>query len=317
MNSLELGEFTRLWRCSSGRGVFNVVALDHQDSLRRALNPSEPEVITRRDIQEFKRDVASELRDMMGGVLLDAPTGLPAVLPSGNTRQCGLLVAIERSDYALQPMPIELEIEPGWSVAKIAKLGADGVKLFVYDHPTQREISDKQDALIRQVATESQSLHLPLYSEPIVIMANPSDSFTERVISAAVRQQELGATILKLEFPQDIQTHPSQNDWRAACRDLSSAISIPWVLLSAGVDHSTFALQLEIACKSGASGFIVGRALWGEATSFSAREDRRAWLKNVAQPRFDFLSAIANRYARPWSEIYTKPNLSDDWYLKQ
>ena len=315
--TLRLEQVARLWRCSTSSGVFAIVALDHQDSLRRAFNPAAPTEITLADIRNFKEDVAAALADTASGILLDAPSGIPAVLPAGYARHCGLLVAIERGDYALQPMPLALEIEPGWSVAKIARLGAAGVKLFVYDDPSQCEIIDLQDALIHKIASDCRAYDLPLFSEPIVILGDSDQNLTERVIAAAIRQQELGATVLKLEFPLDIQTHPAEENWRSACHELSSAVAIPWVLLSAGIDFPTFARQLEIACQAGASGFMVGRALWGEATACPTRKGRCAWLRAVARPRLKLLSAIAHVHARPWQEYYAKPKLSNDWYLRQ
>ena len=315
-NSLSLGEYSRLKRSSTNLSVFNIVALDHQDSLKRALNPSNPSAVSRKNIIRFKHEVVYALNDEMEGVLLDAPTGVPAVIPSGLANSKGLLVAIERSDYSLEPLPLELEIEPGWSVSKISLIGADGVKLFLYDEPSKNEVTEKQNALIRQIKKECRSYSLPLYSEPIVIMTDPKLSFTERVISAALRQQELGATILKLEFPIDTQQYASQSDWITACQDLSTAVDIPWVLLSAGVDFSSFSKQLEIACKFGASGYIVGRALWGEATKISSCNDRQSWLQNIALNRLKILSAIANSNARPWLEFYPEPTLNEGWYLK-
>ena len=314
--SLSVGEYSRLQRSSSNHDVFNIVALDHQDSLKRALNSSNPSAVSRNNIIRFKHDVVHTLNDEMEGVLLDAPTGVPAVIPSGLAKSKGLLVAIERSDYSLEPMPLELEIEPGWSVSNISLIGADGVKLFIYDDPSKSEVTEKQNALIRQIKEECRSYSLPLYSEPIVVMSDPKLSYTERVISAALRQQELGATILKLEFPIDVQQYASSSDWIAACRDLSSAVDIPWVLLSAGVDFSSFSKQLQIACKSGASGYIVGRALWGEATAISSCNNRQSWLQNVALNRLRILSAIANSNARPWLELYSELTLNEGWYLK-
>ena len=314
--SLSLGEYSRLKRSSSNLDVFNIVALDHQDSLKRALNSSNPSAVSRNNIIRFKHDVVHALNDEIEGVLLDAPTGIPAVIPYSLAKSKGLLVTIERSDYSLKPLPLELEIEPGWSVSNISLIGADGVKLFIYDDPSKSEVTEQQNSLIRQIKEECRSYSLPLYSEPIVVMSDPKLSYTERVISAALRQQELGATILKLEFPIDVQQYSYSSDWIAACQDLSSAVDIPWVLLSAGVDFSSFSKQLEIACKSGASGYIVGRALWGEATTISSCNNRQSWLQNVALNRLRILSAIANANARPWLELYSEPILNEDWYLK-
>lgn len=313
--SLECG--AQLGRCSTADDVFAILALDHQDSLKRALQPAAPGRVTAGDLGCFKREVAAALAHRASGILLDAPSGIPAVLPDGCARQAGLLVAIERSDYDLRPAPKALEIEPGLSVARIAGLGAAGVKLFLYDDPADVEISAQQDQLIRQIADECRARHLPLYAEPIVVANEASDNFTERVIQAALRQQGLGATILKLEFPLNHRQYPAEADWRAACRELSSVLNIPWVLLSAGVDFPTFARQLEIACRAGASGFMVGRALWGEACQFECGSRRRKWLREVAEGRLEMLRAIARVYARPWREFYAVPPTPSEWYWQQ
>lgn len=310
MRTLTLGEFTRLRRCSSPLGTFNIIALDHQDSMKRAIDASNPKSVTRTQLMSIKHDIATTLAEACDGMLLDAPTGIPAVLSSHLPRSTGLLVAIERGDYALAPMPMEMETEPGWSVAKIAQLGADGVKFFIYDDPKQTEVTNQQDELIRNIAEECRHHQLPLFAEPIVVWQKGEENYTERVIAAALRQQQLGATILKLEFPIDVKQYPLEKDWAFACRELSSVLQIPWVLLSAGVDFPTFAQQLKIACSEGASGYIVGRALWSEATSLVDRKERVRWLKNVAQPRLEMLSGMAKETARSWQECYLERDLS-------
>ncbi|HUV91651.1 MAG TPA: hypothetical protein VMV80_01065 [Anaerolineales bacterium] len=89
----------------------------------------------------------------------------------------------------------------------------------------------------------------------------------------------------------------------------------PWAVLSAGVDFETFARQVEVACKSGASGFIGGRAVWKEGISMPDGV-RESWLKKVAAARLARLTEIANQYARPWREYY--PDLAkaapEGWY---
>lgn len=310
MRTLALGEFTRLRRCSSPLGTFNIIAMDHQDSLKLAIDAANPRSVTKTQVMGFKREIARFLAETCDGILLDAPTGIPAVLASGLPRSTGLLVAIERGDYALEPMPMAMEMEPGWSVTKIAQLGADGVKFFIYDDPKQKGVTNQQDEMIRNIAQECRQHQLPLFAEPIVMIQKGERNFTERVIAAALRQQQLGATILKLEFPLAVEQYPAERDWVIACRELSNALNIPWVLLSAGVDFPTFTKQLKVACHEGASGCIVGRALWGEATALVDRKEREQWLANVALPRVNMLSKITNESARPWWECYPEPDLS-------
>ncbi len=306
----------RLWRCSAGAGIFTIVALDHQDSLRRTLQPQSPESVGPREVMDFKEDAVMPLGEQASGVLLDAPSGVPAVLPRGLARHNGLLLAIEKSDYDLKPAPKQLEILPGWSVAKIATFGAAGVKLLVYDLPSEAVLSEAQDKLILKIAQDCREHDLPLFSEPIVLGEDIANNKTDRVIAAALRQQRLGATILKLEFPIDGVRNPEESAWHAACRDLSAAVSIPWVLLSAGVDFATFTKQLTVACTEGASGFMVGRALWGEGAEIKRRSERQRWFNEVARGRLLLLSGIAKHYGRPWPETFALPATRSDWFLE-
>ena len=66
---------------------------------------------------------------------------------------------------------------------------------------------------------------------------------------------------------------------------------MPWVLLSGGGSFDTYAKQVEVAVSAGGSGFMVGRALWGEA-ALAAPEDRAALLADVVRPRMQRLRTL-------------------------
>ena len=135
----------------------------------------------------------------------------------------------------------------------------------------------------------------------------------EVVISTARRLSRTGADVLKLEFPLDIQYERDQKAWRTACRRLSEASAVPWVLLSAGVDFDQFKPQVEVACECGASGFLAGRAIWKEGAVMAPLE-RADFLATVAQERLRQLLAIAEAAARPFSEFYAPPAESATWF---
>ena len=73
---------------------------------------------------------------------------------------------------------------------------------------------------------------------------------------------------------------------------VTDALSVPWALLSAGVDHETFTVQLRAALAAGAAGFIAGRSIWKESVAMRG-EERRAFLGGKARRRLDQLLAIA------------------------
>jgi tagatose 1,6-diphosphate aldolase len=97
----------------------------------------------------------------------------------------------------------------------------------------------------------------------------------------AVLLEECGAKYLKLEYPGS----------EAGCAAISDAISVPWALLSAGVDHPTFIGQLRAARAAGASGFIAGRSIWKDAVGLPAA-DRDAYLTGEGRRRLDELLEV-------------------------
>ena len=65
-------------------------------------------------------------------------------------------------------------------------------------------------------------------------------------------------------------------------------------MLSGGGTFDDFADQFTVASDAGCSGFMVGRALWGEAVKAPA-EERSRIIIDVVRPRFERLVAINER----------------------
>jgi tagatose 1,6-diphosphate aldolase len=318
MRQVSPGKFRALSRASSADGHFNVLALDHTDALRRALNPAAPNTVTDDDILAFKRQVVAALAPETSGVLLDPIYGASQAIRGNYLGGVGLLVELEKADYPLKPMPLEGEILPGWSVAKIKRMGADGVKLFFYYNPDSPELAAKQDDLLQRVSADCAAHDIPLYAEPIPCSIGEPESvyaekFTRRVIDSARRIAGMGADILKLEYP----VHKTQITDEARCRDacaaLSAAIDVPWVLLSAGVSFDIFRQQVQIACQAGASGCIVGRAVWGEAAQIADEAERQCWLASIGRERMRALASFA-RAGSPWTNWIECAPVSVEWY---
>ena len=94
---------------------------------------------------------------------------------------------------------------------------------------------------------------------------------------------------------------------------LTEATDVPWMVLSAGVDHETFCRQVELACRGGASGFLAGRSIWKDALGLS-RTARIENLTDVAVQRLRELSDIAQTHARPWIDWY-QADVTEEWYV--
>jgi tagatose-1,6-bisphosphate aldolase len=296
------------------------LALDHRGNLRNALNPKDPKSIPFNELVEFKRQVVSSLAPQASAVLLDPEIGAAQVIAGeelpGNV---GLLVSVEETGYTGGPAARLSRVQPGWSVGKIRRMGASAVKLLVYYHPDAPQ-APEQENLVSQVAEACSRQDLPLFLEPLSFSLDPlqkklpASEIKQVVVETARRLTPLGADILKAEFPLDIKPQPDEADWLGACRELTDASDVPWVLLSAGVDFETFLLQVQVACKAGASGVLAGRAIWKEATELEGQE-RLDFLWSTAADRMLKTRALCDAFAKPYSDFHTAENEPlEGWY---
>jgi tagatose 1,6-diphosphate aldolase len=321
--TLSIGKYRALHRASTADGFFNIVALDHQDALRQVLNPKAPLDLSDQAMIEFKLDVVKALDGEISGALLDPVYGAAQAIEQNAINGVGLLLELEKADYNMEPLPLAMEVRPGWSVAKIKRMYADGVKVFFYYHPDDTEHAVSQEALVQKVAAECEMEDIPLYAEPIAYpnpngpQSGTSEYAEDRqrvVVESAKRTAALGSDILKLEFPLDIKHQPNEQAWIEACRAVTEAANVPWVLLSAGVDYEDFCRQVKAACLGGASGFIAGRAVWGDACKLSDADVRREWFETEAKSRMKRLSEIVQQHATPWTDYYQPEAISTTWF---
>jgi tagatose 1,6-diphosphate aldolase len=230
--TLSLGKYRGLQRASTPEGYFTILAMDHHDILRRALNPSAPETVTDEQMAAFKGQVVHAFAPETSGVLLDPVYGAAQAVSGAYLNGAGLLVEMEKTGYKLKPLPLECELLPGWSVAKIKRMGADGVKLFFYYNPDGGALVAKHDTLLRQIVADCAVHDIPLYAEPIICAIGEDDvtytqKFSQRVIDSARRVAALGADVLKLEFPLPPEVLDDEllcHDW---CAQLTAELDIP------------------------------------------------------------------------------------------
>jgi tagatose-1,6-bisphosphate aldolase len=317
--TLSVGKMRGLQQCSTSYGAFAVLALDHRNNLRAALRPDAPETVSRDDMIAFKREVIAALAPASSSVLLDPEIGAAQCITGGAIPGAtGLVVALEATGYTGTPSARQSEILPGWSVAKAQRMGASAVKLLVYYHPDAPTAS-AIETLVEQTAQECRANDLALILEPLSY-AHGTDAKTlsasERyrvVIETARRLTIPGVDILKAEFPLAMDSTPGDQEMADACRDLSAASAVPWILLSASVPFETYLRQVTIACQAGASGVAAGRAVWKEAAGLQG-EARGLFLRKTAYARLERLTDLCDALARPWMDFYTPVTIGENWY---
>jgi len=314
--ALTVGKLRGLRQCSDARGVLSLLALDHRNNLRKALRPEAPGEVGDEELTAFKTQAAAALAQSATAVLLDPELGAAQAIAAGAI-PCdrGLIVALERTGYGGLPHARESRLLPKWGPDRVRRMGASAAKLLVYYHPassTARSIEE----LVAGVAEACAREDLLLMLEPLVYDPDPgSGGFTpaarrDAVLEAARRLGAPGVDLLKSEFPAAAN---DEGEWEAACRELSDASAAPWIILSAAVDFETFLRQTDAACASGASGVAVGRAVWNEAAPL-AGEARAAFLSGEARRRMAATTALCAKRARPWTAIYSAPQIDGGWF---
>jgi len=316
---LTIGKYRHLQQCATRRGALAVLALDHRGNLRQLLHPEDPAGTTSQEIIDFKRALVRSLSPAASAVLLDPQfSAAQCIAGSDLPGQTGLIVAVEASGYSGDTTARASRVLPGWSVAKTKLLGASAVKLLVYYHP-ESPTAPEIEALVRQISADCAEQDIPLFLETLSYSLDPErkklspDERRYVVFETARRLTPLGGDVLKAEFPLDAQAITAENAWQEACSDLSQASRIPWVLLSASVDFETFLRQVTAACKAGASGVAVGRAVWREATEVPL-ESRQEFLDVTARERMRRITALVDALAKPWTDFYILPELTPEWF---
>jgi tagatose 1,6-diphosphate aldolase len=321
--TLSPGITRALQTASSPHGTFHILAIDHRDSIRVLINPSDPDGVPATEITDLKLAIVRHVAPSATAVMLDPVySAAQAIVATALPGSVGFLAALEEQGYLGGDSARNTTLLDGWNVAKAKRLGASGVKLLIFYHPQAGRATQQQEELVRRVADECNGVEIPLFLEPMFYSTHAAVSVDTRafaaerpliVIESVRRLSGLGAHVMKVPFPIDARHETSDRAWRQACQQLNDACHVPWALLSGGDPFDSFKAQLRVACECGCSGFMAGRALWREAVSATTSE-RPDILRRVVLPRFHELSEIARRCGHPWLERHVLPTIDDHWF---
>jgi tagatose 1,6-diphosphate aldolase len=279
--TIDPGKLRSFQRVTSPDGYFLICALDHLSDFQELLD-SDVNRVTYQQTGEAKNEIIRALADQCSAFLLDARFGLAQAIASrALPGSVGLMASIEDEDYKPATATRKTRFRENWSTKQMKMLGVDVCKLLWFFRPDS-SVADYQRDLVRRLAEECTSLSLPLVVEPIWYPLEGEDpkstAWRERrvqgIIESAREAYELGTDMLKVEFPGYVDSDTGKAKALEACQQLDAAVTVPWVILSAGVNYDSFKTQVEIACNAGASGFLAGRSIWRDAASVSDPELR-------------------------------------------
>lgn len=318
--TLTPGKIRGLTATASAKGIFAVLAVDHRDSLRVVIDRDNPGAIPARTLTKVKLDLIVEIGEAATAVMVDPEYSVAQAITSrALSGRVGFIAAIEAQGYLGDPRARQTFLLEDWGVEKAKRVGADAVKLLVLYRPDAGEITEIQDQVIAEVVADCGRYDIPLFLEPLAyrLESDGGNGNVDRrhlVIESVRRLGSLGPDVLKIQFPMNTQEQQDRALWRDACDELNDVSPVPWVLLSAGDPYPLFRDQVQIACESGASGFLAGRALWGEYVSAPPAE-RAVLMEQTVRHRFAELTELASAHARDWASWYQMGDPDDRWYV--
>lgn len=275
-----------------GRGLFRVLAVDHRDSLRLFLEPTAPGAVPSELLTSIKADLVRAISPHATGVMLEPEYSIPHLIDDGSLAPgVGFLAALESQGYHADPSAAPTSVLDGWSVEQAAASGAAAAKLLLPYHPDAPLAAD-QRAVAADVLAECRRVGIPLVLEPLFFgLGDPAERHAV-VLTTVDHFASTGADLLKLPFPVDPSLVTDHAARVAACAAITERCRQPWAILSGGGGFEVFAEQVATSIEAGCSGFMVGRALWGEAARCPV--DRRAdVIRDTVVPRWVRLTDIA------------------------
>ena len=275
----------------SDGGRFGVLAIDHRDSLRAVLVPNDPDSVNSADITSLKRELVSTLAGGATGVMLEPEYSIPEFLDGTLPAGVGFTAALEAQGYGADPEAASTQILEGWSVEAAADSGASAAKLLVFYRPDRPAHAAAQERVAAEILAECRRVGIPLVLEPLFYGLEDPGLRRGLVIETVERFAAMDPDLLKLPFPLDPAHEPDRDVWADACAEITAGCHMPWTLLSGGGEYESYRDQVETAVSAGCSGFMAGRALWGEA-ALAPPADRSGIIRDLVAPRLAELRSI-------------------------
>jgi tagatose 1,6-diphosphate aldolase len=312
--TLSPGKLWGLRRLADAGGFWKMVAVDQRTPLlgpiAKARGLAEAPFD---DVARVKAILAKHLAPLASALLVDPNWGYGATVPHLPPSR-GLILSLEHHVVEDTPGGKQSRVIPGWSAAKIRRIGADAAKVLVwYRHDAAPEVRRHQQDFVEacgRACRDADLVHLLeilIYPLPGEAAPDPAARL-ERVLGAVrdFRDPRFGVDIWKLEPPIPLANVPDPDGREAAAAQaaydrLARDLTRPWVLLSAGAGPEDFARQLVYAYRAGASGYLCGRAIWADA--FAAFPDFAEMERRVAArsvPYVERINAITEKLATPW-----------------
>lgn len=267
---------------------FTISAFDHRSSLVKILGlDTSDEVRLKQQMVDIKSLLIKTFSPLSSGVLTDPIYGIETLQDKANS--CGLLMSLEESYDGPDKSEVP-KLMPDWGFKGLTENGA-AAKMLLYFHPKEKTAMLKME-LIRQLYELAKKEKTPFLLELVLYPIEGEEEFKSEW--HLLQLETIGifqslCDVLKIEYPGLYAS--SEDQAKLFCEMVSKASSVPWIILSRGMEYELFLKALKISMASGAAGFAVGRAVWQEIDNYSL-EKTGSWQESLTQIK-DFLENIA------------------------
>lgn len=282
--TLTAGKWRGLRRMADRSGRFKMLAVDQRPPIKNLVADRRGvDNAPDNDVADVKRALVECLAGEATAVLMDPHGAYPAAADALDPGT-GLIATLEDSIFEDTPGGRRSSQIDDWSVAKIKRMGADGVKVLAWYRPdADAEICRHQEAFVEDIGQACAQYDIPFVFELLVYpLAGEADQTTDyvehqskhpqRVLDSVERfaDPKFGVDLFKLESPIPASALPDPaSDEGAEVQDIFNRLGKlagrPWVMLSAGADKPAFERVLHYAYGAGAHGYLAGRAIWWQA----------------------------------------------------
>jgi sulfofructosephosphate aldolase len=284
---------TSLAELARPSGGLAMVAMDQRESLRAMLGAHSPAPVPDSDLTKFKLAVATELGPYASGFLIDRTYGFDQVLADRLLPPpCGLILAADRLRHPPEGGPVvETSLDEEINPAHVRERGVVAMKLLLVWRPDANR--DRRLEMAAEFVRRCAAAGLLSILEGVVRPTSDLD-FDQLQVEAAAELGGLRPSLYKSQVPR---RGVDPVEVGRVCERISSVVPVPWVVLSQGVTIEEFPTAVRTACHAGASGFLAGRAIWGDTLT-----DPTPLLRNRAVDRLKRLAELVDRSARPWQD---------------
>jgi tagatose 1,6-diphosphate aldolase len=327
---ISAGKLRGIRRIADSQGRFKMVAVDQRPPMLKALATKLPRAPRYEDLALLKSIITRHLAKRGSAILIDPDYGFSSAEPDIPPDR-GLLVTLE--DYRFEDTPggRKTAILKGWSVEKIKRMGADGVKLLLWYRPDcSAEVIEHQKRLVRRVGDECSRYDIPFLLELLIYPGRGATEELREYTEDKHKRPDMvlrsledfalsdyGVDVFKIESPVAAETLPDPDDGQRTqletqgwFRRIGQLMDRPWVVLSGGAAMEPFRRVVDFAYRSGASGYLAGRAIWWDAfCHYPDIEAMEATLESSSASYMGCLNAMTDSRARPWqaTSLHEKP----------